>query len=470
MDDTTTSGPGGESDVPESRLERPSTHELANAVRRLSRASVLVVGDAMLDRYVYGSVDRISREAPVPVLAVEREVALPGGAANVVRNLGALGAAVAFVSVVGDDQAGSDLTGLIGSQPGVEPWLLVQGGRTTTRKTRFMAGNQQLLRTDREDTTPINAKLAERLGRIVRDAMLATSVTILSDYGKGVLAGDMPAQLIAAARVAGRRVVAEVRGGDYGRYAGADVLMPNHRDLLPSDLPGSLSDAAVAAAAEGLRRRHGFGAVLVNRGEAGMTLVEAAGTHHFWAETTEILDVSGASDTAAAALAAGMAAGLRLPLAARIANIAASVVLGRPGVAVAREADLLAAIAPQGAALRKIMPLEAAVVRAESWRREGWRNAVTIGDFAALGADLVDLLRRARSASDRLIVAITAGEAEAVRAAQVASLDCVDLVVMPEEGGPDALLRALRPDIVIGPMPEADTAMLAGWGGQVIAC
>ena len=184
--------------VPDSALQTEARHvptkaALADAIRKLARSSVLVVGDAMLDRYIYGTVERVSREAPVPVLAVDREVALPGGAGNVVRNLGALGVAVAFVSVVGDDQTGSDLTGLIGSQPGVEPWLLVQGSRTTTRKTRLMARGQQLLRTDREDTSPIHPKLAERLLRIVRDAMAATSVTILSDYGKVVLAGDVPA-------------------------------------------------------------------------------------------------------------------------------------------------------------------------------------------------------------------------------------------------------------------------------------
>ena len=163
--------------------------DLAAAVRRLAHTNVLVIGDVMLDRYTYGDVTRISQEAPVPVLAIEREVALPGGAGNVVRNLTALGAATAFISVVGDDQAGSDLTGLIGGQPNVEPWLLVQGSRTTTLKTRLIAAGQQLLRADREQTDPIHPKLAERLLRIALDAMAATSVTVLSDYGKGVLSG-----------------------------------------------------------------------------------------------------------------------------------------------------------------------------------------------------------------------------------------------------------------------------------------
>src|SRR5947209_3672814 len=136
---------------------------LSRAVRRLARTSVMVIGDLMLDRYVYGAVDRVSPEAPVPILRVDRETAMPGGAGNVVRNLTALGAAVAFVSVVGDDQAGSDLTGLIGGQPGVEPWLLVEGGRTTTVKTRYFATGQHLLRADRADTSPIHATLSERM-------------------------------------------------------------------------------------------------------------------------------------------------------------------------------------------------------------------------------------------------------------------------------------------------------------------
>src|SRR5271163_3259993 len=173
-----------------------TTTDLGAYVKRLSRASVLVVGDAMLDRYVYGEVERVSPEAPVPVLAVQRELAMPGGAGNVVRNLGALGAAVAFVSVVGDDQAGSDLTGLIGGQPGVEPWLLVEGGRATTVKTRMVAQGQQLLRVDREQTTAIHPKLGERMLRIARDAMAATSLTVLSDYRKGVMTPEVASRLV----------------------------------------------------------------------------------------------------------------------------------------------------------------------------------------------------------------------------------------------------------------------------------
>ncbi len=450
--------------------------DLAEAVHRLMRASVLVVGDAMLDRYIYGNVDRVSREAPVPILCVQRELAVPGGAGNVVRNLGALGAAVAFVSVVGDDQAGSDLTGLIGGQPGVEPWLLVQGGRATTLKTRFMAQGQQLLRTDREDTSPIHPKLADRLHRIVRDAMAATSVTILSDYGKGVLAGDMPGRIIADAKTASRRVIVDMRGADHGRYAGADVIMPSHRELARSmgiNATELGSDSAITQAAGQLRQRHGFGAVLVTRAEDGMTLVDARGAQHFRGETSEIFDVSGAGDTAVATLGAALAVGLELSVAARLANTAASIVLGRSGMALAREADLLAAISPQGSALRKIVSVEQAAARAENWRREGWRVVATFGTYHSIDHAAQARLQAARVRGDRLVVGLTVdtdGQAphEAVRAAQIAALDCVDLVVILGPTAQHDLLHALHPDLLVGSASILDVDLLASWGGAVV--
>src|ERR1700712_2471785 len=183
--------------------------DLIAAIRRLSKGAVTVIGDAMLDRYIYGTVDRVSTEAPIQILVEQREVATPGGAGNVVRTLTAVGAAVAFVSIVGDDQAGSDLTSLIGGQPNVEPWLLVQGSRTTTVKTRYIADGQQLLRADREETAPVHPKLMDRMLRIAGDAIAATTVTVLSDYSKGMLAGTVPAQMIALARKAGRIVIVD---------------------------------------------------------------------------------------------------------------------------------------------------------------------------------------------------------------------------------------------------------------------
>jgi D-beta-D-heptose 7-phosphate kinase/D-beta-D-heptose 1-phosphate adenosyltransferase len=460
--------------------------DLAAAVRLLAKASVLVVGDVMLDRYVYGQVTRISPEAPVPILSVQREIAYPGGAGNVVRNLTALGAAVALVSVVGDDQAGSDLTGLVGGQPGVEPWLLVQGGRTTTLKTRLVAGGHHLLRTDREVTTPIHPKLADRMIHIASEAMAATGVTVLSDYQKGLLSGDVPARLIAAARKTGRQVIVDPKGPDYSRYAGADIITPNRRDLSEGTGLPVEDEATVIAAASALRQRYGFGAVLVTEGSAGMTLVDATGVRHFPAEAAEVYDVSGAGDTAVATLAAGIAARLPLTVAVRLANIAAGIVVGKVGTAVAREADLLAAISPQGGALRKVISRQAALEQVERWRHQGSRIGFTNGCFDMLHPGHVHLLEAARDACDRLIVglnddastrrvkgAMRPVQPETVRAAVLAGLPSVDAVTVFEEDTPEALITALRPDVLVKgadyTMAEVVGAdLVRSWGGRVL--
>ena len=320
------------------------TPDYAAAVRTLAHASVLVIGDAMLDRFAHGAVHHQSIEAPVPILTIEREFAQPGGSGNVVRNLTALGAAVAFISVVGDDTAGSDLTALIGGQQGVEPWLLVQGGRTTTLKTRFIASGQQILRTDREQTDPIHPKLADRLVRIASDAMAATSVTVLSDYGKGVLTNDVPAALVANARRMGRPVIVDPRGTDFARYAGADVVMPNRPELAAAIGMPTGNEAEIVAAALALRAKFGFGAVVVTRANDGMTLVDADGVQHFPAEAPVVLDTSGAGDTALATLAAAVASKQPLAVAVRLANLAAGLSVAHPGNSVVQEADLLAAL------------------------------------------------------------------------------------------------------------------------------
>jgi D-beta-D-heptose 7-phosphate kinase / D-beta-D-heptose 1-phosphate adenosyltransferase len=393
----------------EPTLSEPEA-DLAAAVRLLGHTNVLVVGDVMLDRYVYGQVERISPEAPVPILTIDREISMPGGAGNVVRNLTALGAAVAFISVVGDDQAGSDLTGLIGGQPNVEPWLLVQGGRITTLKTRYLSAGQQLLRADREETSPVQPRLAERLVRIARDAMAATTLTVLSDYQKGLLSGEVPTQLIAAAREAGRPIIVDPKGPDYSRYAGADIIMPNRADLAEATGMRVDSEAAIVAAATALRQRHGFGAVVVTRGNDGVTLLDDSGARHFPAEADEVYDVAGAGDTAVATLAAALAARLELPVAVRLANIAAGVVVGKVGTAVAREADLLAALSPQGSALRKIVSREAAIEHVQRWHHKGWRVGFTNGCFDLLHPGHLHLLEEAREACDRLVVGLNSDQ------------------------------------------------------------
>lgn len=466
-------------------LSDPPASELVEAIRALKRGSVLVVGDAMLDRYVYGDVRRVSPEAPVPVLAVEREVAMPGGAGNVVRNLTAVGTAVAFVSVVGDDQSGSDLTGLIGGQPGVEPWLLVQGGRATTTKTRFIAAGQQLLRADHEIVSPVHPRLADRLVRIASDAVAATAVMVLSDYGKGVLGADTAQRLIQAARAAGRRVLVDPKGRDYGRYAGADLITPNRAELSEATGMPVDTEAAIVAAARKVQTEHGFNAVLVTRSEDGMTLLEGDTVRHFPAEAAEVHDVSGAGDTVMALLAASLAAGQPLAVAARLANIAAGIVVGKIGTAVARDEDLVEALSVERGALRKVCSRAAAQEQVERWRRRGWRIGFTNGCFDLLHPGHVHLLEQARSWCDRLVVGLNSDasvkrlkgaarpiQSEAARAAVLASLASIDCVTVFDEDTPVELIRLLRPEVLVKGADYTVEQVVGGdlvteWGGQV---
>ena len=445
----------------------PIPAELLDAVRQLKRGTVLVVGDAMLDRYVYGRVERISPEAPVPVLAVDREVALPGGAGNVVRNLTALGAAVAFVSIVGDDQAGSDLTGLIGGQPGVEPWLLVQGGRATTTKTRFVASGQQLLRADHEQCTPIHPRLADRLVRIAADAVAATAVMVLSDYRKGVLAGDTPARLIAAARSAGRKVVVDPRGGIPGRFAGADLFVPDCAELAEATGLPCGTDTEIAAAAEALRAAHGFGAVLVIRGEAGVTLVgDGAAARHLPADVAEMIDPAGAIDAVVSVAAAGLAVGLALPMVARLGALAAGIAMGKSGIGVVREDEFLEVLTPGRLAARKLVSRGQAAERVEGWRRAGHR----VGFLAAsTAAGEPEVLVGVRDWCDRLVVGAADGDPAAEALAEEPA---VDLVIRYGAEPAVDLIRLLRPDVLVqdaGRAPEtvAGGDLMQEWGGTV---
>jgi D-beta-D-heptose 7-phosphate kinase/D-beta-D-heptose 1-phosphate adenosyltransferase len=459
--------------------------DLEAAIPRLSHANVLIVGDVMLDKSVYGDVTRISVEAPVPILAIDREVAMPGGAGNVLRNLTALGAAAAFITVVGDDEAGSALTALIGGQANVEPWLLVQGGRITTQKTRFIAKGHQMFRADREQTDPIHPRLAERMVRIALDAMAATSVTVLSDYGKGVLGGDVPTQLLEAARASGRVLIVDPRGVDFSRYAGADIVMPNRPELAAATGMPVDTEAAIVAAGLTLRDRFGFGAVVVTRGNDGMTLVDADGVRHFPAEAGEIYDTSGCGDTALATLAAGVAAKLPLAVAVRLANIAAGVVVGKVGSAVAHQAELLAAVSPERSAVRKIVSVEEAAELAERWRHRGWRVGFTSGCFDLLHPGHLHLLDSGRARCDRLIVGLNSdrgarrvkgpmrpAQPQEARAAILASLASVDLVCVFDEDTPERLIRAIRPDVLItGGADGVDEGfgadLVREWGGKV---
>jgi D-beta-D-heptose 7-phosphate kinase/D-beta-D-heptose 1-phosphate adenosyltransferase len=440
-----------------------SDADLIPLVEAIAGARVLCVGDVMLDHYVYGGVERVSPEAPIPVLRVEREERSLGGAGNVLRNLQALGVEPCFVSVAGTDPAGREIGRLVAGLGG-EAHVLSQNGRTSTVKTRYVAGTQQMLRADREQAAPLAGALREDFLRVVKEVLAERRVTILSDYAKGALADGVAAEIIAAARAAEHIVVVDPKGSDFGIYRGASLIKPNRRELGAATQRAVGSEAEVVAAARSLIEAWGFAAVLVSLSRDGMILVESSGaTHALAAEAREVYDVSGAGDTAVAVLGAALGAGASFRDAARLANVAAGIVVGKVGTAVVHAGELVETLVDRDAlATRKVLPLTLALDHVARWRRNGLKIAFTNGCFDLLHPGHVALLAQARAAGDRLVVGLNSDasverlkgpgrpvQSAAARAAVLSSLASVDLVVVFEEDTPRALIAELKPDALV---------------------
>lgn len=304
----------------------------------LSAARLLIVGDVMLDRYWFGDVARISPEAPVPVVKVTRSEERPGGAANVARNVAALGARVGLLSVVGDDEAGRHLQGLLAAG-GIDVSLHVDAAISTTVKLRVIGRQQQLLRIDFE-TWPSHEVLRAKL--VEFEARLADcDAVILSDYGKGGLAHI--SEMIRMACAAGKKVLVDPKGDDFSKYAGATIVTPNRAELRA--VVGRWQDGeGLARKAEALRTELGLEALLVTRSEEGMSLFHGTGEVHEQAVAREVFDVSGAGDTVIATLAVMLAGGAVWADAVHAANVAAGLVVGKLGTAVVSRDELAAAL------------------------------------------------------------------------------------------------------------------------------
>lgn len=456
---------------------------------RFDGTRVMVVGDIMLDRFMYGSVERISPEAPIPIFTQQREERMLGGAGNVVRNLLSLGAEATFIAVIGDDAVGNQLTALVGSEKRLLPYLITERGRVSSKKTRYVAGSQQLLRSDHETKTAITDSTAAKLIDAVVSELPRQQAVILSDYGKGMLTPDICRAIIDAARAANVPVFVDPKQRDVSIYSGATVLSPNVKELAAaSGVDGFASDAALIGAAQALAANHHFSYVLATRSEKGMSLIDAEGLlQHINAEVHEVFDVSGAGDTVIATLALSYAAGAPMTEAAEIANLAAGVAVGRLGTAVVYRTDITSAFYAHRAVelQKKILPLSHARAVVENWRRDGLAIGFTNGCFDIMHAGHISLLLDAAKRCDRLVVGLNTDasvrglkgptrpvNAEQDRAAVLAALSMVSAVVLFDEETPLSLIKALEPDVL---MKGADYTkeQVVGWelvesyGGRV---
>jgi len=456
----------------------------------LAQVAVLCIGDLILDRFVTGTVDRISPEAPIPVLRIQGENKMLGGAGNVAANLSALGSATRFISVIGTDEAGQATLALLVERALAEGCHVVsEAGRQTPVKTRFIAAHQQLLRADRETVAPISADSAAAVLAATRHNLAEVGSLVLSDYGKGVLPPTLVPQLIAAAREAGRPVIVDPKAQDFARYRGATVITPNRRELAAATGLPTNSDDEVVAAARTIIETCGIEAVVATRSEQGLSVVTAEGTvAHLPAEAREVFDVSGAGDTVIATLAAALAAGVPLVDAARLANLAGGIVVGKVGTAVVHPSELQTALHHRQwrDSEAKVVTAHAALERIERWRRLGRRIGFTNGCFDLLHPGHVSLLAQARAACDALVVGLNSDhsvrrlkgptrpvQSETARAMVLASLASVDLVVIFDQDTPLELIRLLRPEVLVkGADYRLDQvvggAEVQSWGGRVL--
>jgi D-beta-D-heptose 7-phosphate kinase/D-beta-D-heptose 1-phosphate adenosyltransferase len=309
----------------------------------------LVLGDVMLDRFVYGSFKRISPETPGPIMAIRHHADMPGGAGNVVRNLAALGAGSTIVGVVGDDSWGRSLTEQLGKIPFLRSGLVVDQSRETTVKTRYVAEGQQVLRADRETLFSLSPDIEAQLLTAYRTALGESDIVILSDYGKGVLSEAVAGAAIDIARIAGKQVIVDPKAKTIERYRRATLLKPSRSELQAGCGFECRTDEQVEDACRAIINKVDCETIVVSRGQDGMSAVCAHGPAvHLRTSARDVMDVSGAGDTVAAALALALAAGASLPEACSLANVAAGIVVGGRGTAIVTRAEITAALTPRG--------------------------------------------------------------------------------------------------------------------------
>ncbi|HEX5444902.1 MAG TPA: D-glycero-beta-D-manno-heptose 1-phosphate adenylyltransferase [Pirellulales bacterium] len=424
------------------------------------RVAALVFGDFMLDRRIAGTVDRISPEAPVPVLHVKHEHGCLGGAGHVAASLAGLGCQVTAAGVIGEDADGRTLRDLLRQNPLLKDELLVHEGATTVCKTRLVAGtHQQLARLDREGPRQLLADGAERLFERIASEIGRHGVVVIADYDKGTVSEELARRCIARCRELAVPCLVDGKKPAFAAYAHATLLAPNQMEVERAIGRRLTGDEQIAAAAEELRKRLQFDSMVVTRGAEGLTVASAQGTTHVPTVIREVADVTGAGDTVVAVLAACLAGGWQIEDACRLAVLAAGIAVGKPGTYVVHAAELDAVhrgVSP------KVVDWAGAKKLVHGAQQQGKQVVFTNGCFDILHAGHLSCLERSRQLGEMLVVGLNSdssvralkGPSRPVlshdhRASLLAGLACVDLVVIFDEERPEALVRHLAPDVLV---------------------
>ncbi|WFU12347.1 D-glycero-beta-D-manno-heptose-7-phosphate kinase (plasmid) [Rhizobium sp. CB3090] len=421
---------------------------------------ILIVGDIILDRYFLGTVERISPEAPVPVLHQKTSFNRAGGAGNVACNVASLGSRATIISVVGDDKEAGDLGSILATQ-GVRFRAVVDRERPTICKTRLMAGTHQLARVDNEKTDQVSVDIEREIMNAILAEMPDHSIVVISDYGKGLFSPALLSQLISMAKERGLPIIVDPKNIDFRVYKGASVITPNQKELSSATGMRCFTNAEAELAMRTAADRTGS-AILLTRSERGMTLLDNNEYLHIPTQAIDVFDVSGAGDTVVATLAVGIAAGFSLPQAARLSNAAAGIAVSRVGTATVSQNDLQSTFFLPVQFPDENQTLIGLIKKRETWASKGLKVGFTNGCFDLVHPGHVALLEFARQKCDKLIVAINSDASvrrlkgtsrplqnEMARRRVLLSLRSVSEVVIFGEDTPLDLIKQLMPDVLV---------------------
>ncbi len=440
----------------------------------------------MLDKYIFGSVERISPEAPVPIVHATRRSQQPGGAANVAMNVAGLGARATVIGFAGDDEDSASLAALLQSG-GVNAHLIAVPGTPTTSKLRVLGGSQQMMRLDIETAKERPSESYSSLVAKVRALLPEIDVLILSDYAKGTLTEEVCQTLIGEARQAGLPVFVDPKGRDFQRYRGATSISPNLKELAVATGDSGAPMEAVLDRGQTILGELGLDYLTVTLGEKGIAVLQRGSRFHSPAIAKQVFDVSGAGDTVIATLAVAAACGIGIEEATRIANTAAGIVVGKLGTVPIERHELVAALTEFAGTetQEKALDIGRLLVRASEWRASGQTIVFTNGCFDILHVGHIALLEACRRFGDKVVVGINSdasvrglkgparpivGERE--RACILAALAATDAVVVFDSPTPLEVILALRPDVLVkgGDYVEetvVGASAVRGWGGRV---
>jgi D-beta-D-heptose 7-phosphate kinase/D-beta-D-heptose 1-phosphate adenosyltransferase len=423
---------------------------------------ILVIGDLMIDHYLWGDCNRISPEAPVQVVAVSKETSVLGGAGNVVNNLKQLGAIVEVLSVVGQDAQAQELIDLL-VQTGVANVLIQQEGRTTSKKSRVIASHQQVLRFDKESVAEVAIQAQAELLSVFKKRVDFVDIIILSDYGKGVLTDTVTREIISLARSKNKRVLVDPKGSDYSKYSGAHLLTPNKKEAAQATRIDIVDADSLKRAITQLKHNYQLDASLITLSEEGIACLED-GLRIYPTVVRDVFDVTGAGDTVIAALAFALGSGHSIERAIIFANLAAGVVVGKLGSATATLDEIIAyeaSLAYTNSDTR-IKSREEIKTIVRQLKQQGKKVVFTNGCFDILHVGHVRYIEQAKNLGDVLIVGVNSNSSVARlkgptrpintqddRAAILAALEAVDFVVIFDEDTPYELIKVIRPDVLV---------------------